>query len=184
MQTLTSAYEELSSLNPPGRRQVFAMTTIKNDPATLSATYAAYDEAITTLRQTNVKGLVWTLVLQPLLPVRALKGVPNPLGLQNCAEPLVIVNFTVNWDTAENDSFVKGTLRKTVEQIRAYAVEYGTHHPYMYINYCAQWQKPFEGYGEENLAFLKSVSKEYDPEGMFQKGCVGGFKLGRGDLED
>jgi len=183
VQTLTSAYEELSSLNSPGRRQVFATTTIKNDAATLSAAYSAYDGAITTLRRSNVKGLVWTLVLQPLLPDWAIKGDPNPLGLENCAEPLVIVSFTVNWDTAENDEFFRGTLKETVQQIKAFAVEKGTHHPYMYLNYCAQWQKPFEGYGEKNLEFLKSVSKEYDPEGLFQKGCVSGFKLGRQDLE-
>ena len=56
-------------LNPPGRCQVFANTTIKNDSATLAAAHAAYHDAITLLRLVNVKGLVWTLVLQPLLPV-------------------------------------------------------------------------------------------------------------------
>jgi hypothetical protein len=49
------------------------------------------------------------------------------------------------------------------------------------LNYCAEWQRPFESYGEENWQFLKEMSKKYDPEGLFQKGCVGGFKL---DVED
>ncbi len=45
------------------------------------------------------------------------------------------------------------------------------------ITNCAEWQRPFEGYGRENLRFLQDVSKRYDPDGLFQKGCVGGFKL-------
>jgi hypothetical protein len=35
------------------------------------------------------------------------------------------------------------------------------------------------GYGQDNLEFLRQASIKYDPEGLFQKGCVGGFKLGR-----
>jgi FAD/FMN-containing dehydrogenase len=45
------------------------------------------------------------------------------------------------------------------------------------LNYCAEWQRPFEGYGRENWRFLQGVSRRYDPEGLFQRGCVGGFKL-------
>ena len=68
IRTLTSATDEMNSLNPPGRRQVFATTTIKNDPATLTAAHAAYSSAIASVRRVNVKDLVWTLVLQPLIP--------------------------------------------------------------------------------------------------------------------
>ncbi|KAE9382165.1 FAD-binding domain-containing protein [Stipitochalara longipes BDJ] len=183
VQTLTSATDEMNMLNPPGRRQVFAMTTIKNNPATLAAAYAAYDEAITSLRRVKVKGLVWTLVLQPLLPDWVRKGDANPLGLHDIDEALVIVNFTVNWDEAQNDEFVKSTTRQTVEKIEAFAVANKTTHRYRYLNYCAEWQKPFEGYGKENWEFLKGVSKKYDPEGLFQNGCVGGFKLAPEDIE-
>jgi hypothetical protein len=183
VQTLTSATDEMNMLNPPGRRQVFAMTTIKNNPAALSAAHAAYNDAISSINHTKVKGLVWTLVLQPLLPDWARKGDPNPLGLHDCDEPLVIVSFTVNWDKAENDELMTTTTRRTVEKIKAFAVANKTHHQYMYSNYCAEWQRPFEGYGKENWEFLKDVSKKYDPDGLFQLGCVGGFKLEREDLK-
>jgi len=181
VQTLTSATDEMNMLNPPGRRQVFAMTTIKNDPATLAAAHAAYDEAIASLNRVKVKGLVWTLVMQPLLPDWVRKGDANPSGVHDIDEALVIVSFTVNWEEAQNDEFVKSTTRQTVEKIEAFAVANKTSHRYRYVNYCAEWQKPFEGYGKENLEFLRNVSRKYDPEGMFQRGCVGGFKL---ELED
>lgn len=178
VRTLTSATDEMNMLNPPGRRQVFATTTIKNDSATLAATHAAYHDAIASLRRVNVKGLVWTLVLQPPLPVWAQKGDPNPLGLHDCThEPLVVVSFTVNWDKRRDDESVKTTTRHTIEQIDAVAVVNNTSHRYRYLNYCAEWQKPFESYGEDSLLFLQEVSRRYDPEGLFQRGCVGGFKL-------
>jgi hypothetical protein len=178
VRTLTSATDEMNALNPAGRRQVFATTTIKNDPATLAAAHAAYRDAIASIRRANVKGLVWTLVLQPLLPDWIRKGDANPLGLHDCTdEPLVIVSFTVNWAERRDDEFVKTTTRYAVEQIDAVAAANKTGHRYRYLNYCAEWQRPFAGYGEENWRFLQGVSRRYDPEGLFQRGCVGGFKL-------
>ena len=177
VRTLTSATDELNALNPPGRRQILATTTIKNDPTTITAVHATYNDAVTSLRRINVKGLVWTLVLQPLLPDWVRKGEANPLGLHDTDEPLVIVNFAVNWHERRNDEFVKATTRRAIEQMDTFAEANGTSHPYRYLNYCGDWQRPFEGYGEENHRFLKGVSQKYDPEGLFQRGCIGGFKL-------
>ena len=183
-QTLTSATDEMDTLNPPGRRQVFATTTIKNDLTTLAASHSAYSEAIAPLRNAHVKGLVWTLVLQPLLPFWARKGDANPLGLDKGSNaPLVIIMFTVNWDEGHDDEFVKTALRQTMEKIDDAARARKTDHPYRYLNNCAEWQRPFEGYGQENVQFLQNVSKTYDPDGLFQKGCVGGFKLNVEDYQ-
>ena len=179
VRTLTSATDELNALNPPGRRQALVTTTVENDLATLTATHAIYEEAICWLRTAKVKGIVWTLVLQPLLPEWIRIGDANPLGFENgSAAPLVNVEFTVNWENDAYDNVVKKITRQAIEKIDAYAVANNTSHPYRYLNYCAEWQKPFDGYGEANLKFLQSVSKKYDPEGLFQKVCVGGFKLG------
>lgn len=179
VQTLTNATDELSALNPPGRRQVFGTVTIKNDANTLTAVHATYRESFASIRSHNIKGLVFTLVLQPLLPSWTRKGDPNPMGLNDSTnKPLVIVSFTVNWDESHDDALVKNTTRRAIEQIEAVAAANKTAHPYRYLNYCQEWQKPFEGYGEGNLRFLRGVSRRYDPDGMFQRGCVGGFKLG------
>ena len=127
---------------------------------------------------------MWTLVLQLLSPDWVRKGDPNPLGLHDCTdEPLVIVSFTVNWAERRDDEFVKTTTRRTVEQIEAVAAAKKTGHRYRYLNYCAEWQRPFEGYSEENRRFLQGMSRKYDPEGLFQRGCVGGFKLDVGGSE-
>ena len=169
-------------LNPPGRRQVFATTTIHNDWETIKEVHWTYRDVVTTLRLSKIEGLVWTLVLQSFLPGWARKGDENPLGLNNGPDkPLVIVSLTINWDESKDDVYVKKTARQAIERIESFAKAGETDHPYKYLNYCAKWQRPFEGYGEENCRFLKDVSRKYDPEGLFQKGCVGGFKL---DIED
>lgn len=179
VRTLASAADEMKALNPPGRRQTFATTTIKNDAATIARTYHAYKEAIKPIRQRNVKGMTWTLVLQPMLPSWARKDDPNPLGLdRGSAEPLVNISFTVNWSLQQDDIFVENLTRSTIEQIELVAKINETGHPYRYINYCGAWQDPYLGCGEANLRFLQNVSRLYDPDGLFQKGCVGGFKLG------
>ncbi|EMD68056.1 hypothetical protein GGP41_001627 [Bipolaris sorokiniana] len=179
VRTLIEATDELNALNPPQRRQEFATTTIKNDVDTLTATHTVYHNAIQKIRQHNIKGMSWTLVLQPLLSTWTCKGDANPMGLDNKdEEALVIISFTVNWALSKDDGIVEDITRAAIEQIDAYAQKRGTQHKYRYMNYCAKWQKPFDGYGEENLEYLQRVRKEVDPEGLFQHGCIGGFKLG------
>lgn len=178
VRSLSSATDELNALNPPQRRQEFATTTIRNDKDTILAAHAAYRDAIKKIRQHNIKGMSWTLVLQPLLPAWMRRGDSNPMGLdEGDHEPLVIVSFTVNWVSGKDDELVQDITREAIEQIDAAAREKGTQHRYRYLNYCSKWQKPFDGYGQENLDFLRRVSREVDPDGLFQRGCNGGFKL-------
>ncbi|KAL9622188.1 MAG: hypothetical protein Q9160_003371 [Pyrenula sp. 1 TL-2023] len=157
--SLTSATDEMNMLNPPGRRQVFATTTIKNDPDTLTAAHGAFCNAIPSIRRRKIKGNGLDA---------GFAAAPTGMGTQS---------FTVNWDDRRDDAFVKMTTRNVVEQIEAAATANKTGHRYRYLNYCADWQKPFDGYGEENKQFLQGVSRKYDPDGLFQKACVGGFKL-------
>ncbi|KAF7897687.1 uncharacterized protein EAF01_008653 [Botrytis porri] len=159
LRTLTSATDEMNALNPPGKRQVLATTTIKNDIATLTATHAVYQNAISSLRSVR-------------------KGDANPLRLHDINEPLVIVSFTVNWPNARDDEVVKKITRRAIEEIEHSAEKNGTGHKWKYLNYCAEWQRPFGGYGEENVRFLRGFSRVYDSEGLFQRGCVGGFEHG------
>lgn len=175
MRSISSASEELTILNPPGKRQEFATTTIKNGLNTLLAVHQSWKDAQQTIRR--VKNMSWRLVLQPLLPRWASKDDPSPLWLNDTEEALVNVSFTVNWTEARDDEFVKATARRVVEEIDAFVLEHGTGLRFRYLNYCAGWQKSYESYGEQNLQFLRGTSKKYDPDGLFQRGFKGGFKL-------
>lgn len=97
VRTLTSATDELNALNPSGKRQICGTTTVKNDPATLAAAQAAYHDAIASIRRVNVKGISWTLILQPFVPEWVRKGDFALCNLHdNTDKYLVIVSFSVN----------------------------------------------------------------------------------------
>lgn len=53
----------------------------------------------------------------------------------------------------------------------------GSASEFLYLNYADQTQDVITGYGEGNRRELRRVSRVYDPEGVFQKAVVGGFKL-------
>ncbi|KAL9599930.1 MAG: hypothetical protein Q9219_003492 [cf. Caloplaca sp. 3 TL-2023] len=175
VRSLTSATNELETSSPPGLRQIFVTTTVKNDHATLVETHAAFKQGIEAMPR--VKDMVWTLVLQPLLPAMVRKGQRDSQGLGNRTEPLVIVLFTVVWKNNLDDKLVDKTTRDIINGINSFAESKGTADRYRYLNDCASWQNPFDGYGAENKHFLQEMRRIYDPDGLFQRACVGGFKL-------
>ena len=50
---------------------------------------------------------------------------------------------------------------------------------FVYMNYAGASQDPLGSYGQDNLAFMKDIANQYDPEGFWQKRVPGGFKLSR-----
>ena len=116
--------------------------------------------------------------MQPLMPDWARKGQPNPLGLEEGgSEALVIISLTLNGGDSMDDENAKAITRSTLESIEAFAKKSGTDHRHRYLNCCAEWQRPFEGYGVDNWEQLKRTRVKYDPQGLFQRDCKGGFKL-------
>jgi hypothetical protein len=150
-------------------------TTIRNEAETMTAAYAIFWQTTTKLR--HVKGLLFPFIFQAILPGWMNKGYPNVLSLDGCTEPLIIINCSVTWAKAKDDELVQSTIRQTLEQINTAAAARQSDHPYWFINYCMEWQRPYEGCGEENLKLMLEASRKYDPDGLFQSGRAGGFKL-------
>lgn len=50
---------------------------------------------------------------------------------------------------------------------------------FVYLNDASRDQNPLASYGAENLSRLRAISREYDPEQVFQKLQNGGFLLSR-----
>lgn len=175
VQSHTSIAEHMARTTPAGTRTVLGATTIRNDFETMRAAYDIFCQTTTELR--SVKGLRFPLTFQAILPGWMNKGDPNVLGLQDCTEPLIIVSCMVTWANVKDDDLVRSRIRRMLEQIEAAATARESHHPYKFMNYCMEWQRPYDGCGEDNLKLLREASKKYDPNGLFQRGCAGGFKL-------
>ena len=159
--------------------QVWATTTIKCDPDFLLQVHELWQAQQTELE--SVKNLTTALTAQPFpLPfsreTSPLGG--NSLGLDAASDgPLILLLLTAKWTDAANDDQMYAAVKKTLEVIDLAAKAAGAYHRFRYLNYAAGWQDPFAGYGAENKARLQEVSRKYDPDGVFQLNCPGGFKL-------
>lgn len=176
--TLKDAAGEQAAQSADGVRCAYMNTTVRADAATLNAASEAYLDAIEPLKV--CEGITCSLTLQPysaslLRTSEALGG--NVLGLRAEDGPLVSILALTWWKDKAADEKIVGTFRKVIETIDRDAASRGTAVPFKYMNYAWGFQDPIGSYGEENKAFLQEVSKKYDPDGVFQKGVPGGFKL-------
>ena len=122
-------------------------------------------------------------MLQPLPQVITARGQQNGgnvLGFT--ANDETVINGLSNtwWADAADDELVESTLRETYLKGQKLAARMGIKANALYLNYAEKWQDPIGGYGEENVEFLRRVSKKYDPKGIFQTAMPGGFKLWTG----
>ncbi len=91
------------------------------------------------------------------------------------------LDLTIQWSEAQDDAAINAATESLLRQAIQYAKSQGQYNQYLYLNYALQQQDPIAGYGADNQAFLRAVSKKYDPRGIFQKLVPGGFKLYRTD---
>lgn len=160
------------------RRISYMNTTVKADVATLMAAYEIYVNALGPLK--SAEGLTTSLTLQAYPKSLLDKTAPaggNSLGLNLQDGPLMSILILSFWQNKEDDDKIQSTFRGAIEAIDKEAATRGTAVAYKYMNYAAPFQDPIGSYGKENKARLQAASKKYDPEGLFQKGVSGGWKL-------
>lgn len=176
--TLKDAAGEQAGQSADGVRCAYMNTTVKADAPTLKAAAETYLAALEPLKE--CEGITCSLTLQPystsLLRKSAELG-GNVLGLSAEDGPPVSILALTWWKNKADDEKIVRTFRKVIEMIDQDATSRRTAVPFKYMNYAWDFQDPISSYGEENRAFLQEVSKKYDPEGLFQKGVLGGFKL-------
>lgn len=128
----------------------------------------------------SVENGLFSLTLQPyslsLLEKSASNG-GNSLGLNTNDGPLVSILLISIWKNKTDDNVVLDFMRDAIKYIKLDAEGKNTLIPYVYMNYAFSHQDPIGSYGAENHEKLQATSQKYDPQGLFQRGCPGGFKL-------
>lgn len=159
-------------------RSAYFNTTLKADASILQEAAEIYTAELYPIKP--CEGLICSLTLQPharsLLEASAAQG-GNSLGLSTADGPLVSVLLLTYWSNKSDDAAVLGTMESILGSIKSRAAARNMLIPYTYMNYAFASQDPIGSYGAENKAELQRVSKRYDPQGLFQKGVPGGFKL-------
>lgn len=88
------------------------------------------------------------------------------------------VNFLMPlWNDAQYDERIYEAAESWVSSVQNYTQSLGKGHSFEFVNYAAPFQNAMAGYGEENLQFLREVSRKYDPDQVFQTAVPGGYKL-------
>ncbi|KAI1451266.1 FAD-binding domain-containing protein [Annulohypoxylon moriforme] len=170
--------EELSKFSSDGKRQYWASTTIKPDISLMEAFHRKWQEMISIIKDVN--GLTFSFGFHPLTKAMmesSARAGGNPMAIPPSDGPLFIVLINPGWDPPEDDHRVFATVGNFVEDLRKPATDNGLLHRYIFTNYAYQADDPISAYGEETVLKLRETSKKYDPEGIFQKGIPGGFKL-------
>ncbi|KAJ4298223.1 hypothetical protein N0V90_006122 [Kalmusia sp. IMI 367209] len=164
-----------------GQNNFFVTLSFANDPDVSPQ----YMKQVWTLVDTaskeliTVLGLALTMAFQPVPHVLYSKDASaNVLGLGRFEDDLINLLFTLIWPSPLDNERVYARMRKLEADLIQLAKDMGIYNEWVYLNYASQWQDPIHRYGDAEVAFMKSVSKQYDPQGIFQKAVPGGFKLG------
>ncbi|GAB1315262.1 Bifunctional solanapyrone synthase [Madurella fahalii] len=170
--------EELSKFSNDGMRQYWASVTIKPDIALIETFYNKWQETLATIK--DAEGFIFSFGFHPLtkaLLTNSAKAGPNAMDIPASDGPLFVVLINPCWALARDDSRIFAAIESLVADFRQVAADRGLLHRYIFTNYAYQKDNVMAGYGEESLRRLRAVSAKYDPEGVFQKGVPGGFKL-------
>ncbi|KAI4601045.1 hypothetical protein KJ359_012232 [Pestalotiopsis sp. 9143b] len=164
-----------------GNQNVWFAITVKNDPEILQFVVDQHNAFITDWQAaTGDDTFSLYTVFQPLPKILFDHGVEkggNVLGMDREQGNSVLFQVFMVFTGAELEATARAHLVSYRETVRARSVETGTGVDFAYLNYADKTQDPISTYGEENVAFLQSVSAKYDPEQILQTRVPGGFKL-------
>ncbi|KAF4417848.1 Bifunctional solanapyrone synthase [Colletotrichum fructicola] len=103
----------------------------------------------------------------------------NVLGLERVVAdgPALMWLLALTVDTAKNQERILPLLLQLERDINRYADEKGTSRHWEFLNYSGLGQNPILDYGTLEVDFMRSVSREYDPQGVFQRLRKTGFHI-------
>ncbi|KAJ1323683.1 prosolanapyrone-II oxidase [Microdochium nivale] len=105
----------------------------------------------------------------------------NPLGLDVASKGTYLAwAEVVEWTDGGGEYYdaVHAWVVETTRAIEQATRDAGLYDAFNYMGDAAGFQSVYPGYGADNEARLRSVSRRYDPERVFQRLMPGGFKIG------
>jgi hypothetical protein len=182
-QTAVRSLAELTTLidgtaSGNGLRQSFWTFTMKLDKELATVTKDIFFEELPAIvdAENLLPAVSLQVITEPILERMATRG-GNALGLSTKDGPLMNVLVAIKWSKSADDDRINKFAAKVKDRAVAAATAKGKASNYLYMNYASPWQDVVSGYGTVNQAMLKTISKKYDPSGVFEKLQPGYFKL-------
>lgn len=164
--TLRESAEEIGESNPSSlRRSKFTLTT-KSDATSIQLMHQLCREAIEAIRfgGDGVMGVTF----QPLT-VPHLRAQSNIFNILPDDGPLLLVSVELWWSDAGDDSYYEGQSRDLYAVLTTAMKNTDSLHSFIYPNYAARWQNPFDVLDAEAVERLAGVKERYDPEGLWRR---------------
>ncbi|RKK69635.1 hypothetical protein BFJ69_g12576 [Fusarium oxysporum] len=98
-------------------------------------------------------------------------------GLDDSDDVLQLIVLSIIWEDEADDEEAVKIVQELDAEIDILVKVRGKHREFKYMNYGHNEQDIITGYGQKSKAFLKRVASQYDPDGVFQKLRLGGFKI-------
>lgn len=153
--------------------------SFENDVVWYKSLYGLFQNSISSLK--GVENVTWAFTLEPIVPaILSQSGATggNILGLDNTTLPgLALGVFSATWQDPAKDKQVYEASDKFLQKVTDVAKKAKALKQYVDVNYAGRKQNPIASFGAPNVAYLKQVAKQVDPQGVFQKLLPGGFKL-------
>ncbi|KAI1163871.1 hypothetical protein F5B18DRAFT_671695 [Nemania serpens] len=170
------------SVAPMGYFNIFYTACFKNDPRIVAKAVELHDVFVVALQAYISSGdFISQCLFQPLplLFAResAAAGGLNVMGLDRQVDNGLILTVSLMVKSQDEEAFAYPKIQAWVQDLQTFAAGLEGNQDWLYANYADKSQDPLASYGPDNLEFLSTVARRYDPEGVFQKRCPGGFKL-------
>ncbi|EXL97321.1 hypothetical protein FOIG_10367 [Fusarium odoratissimum NRRL 54006] len=171
---ITTLAEFANEKDTPPLNWVFATLTLKPSAQNMQHMFETLNNTIYSFNPQD--GVTWSIAFEPLVAAM-LEGSKhtNVLGLKTAHDGYIVL-ISALWPNSAVNSNIEAKTKEVLSVWEEDARAKGLLQKFQYLNYAAPYQKPFESYGADELEFLRSVSKRYDPAQILQK-RVGGFKL-------
>lgn len=101
----------------------------------------------------------------------------NVMGLEQHDSDGIIWGLHLMVRTPELQLLGAPRIRQVYEDLRGFADSVDGLLSWTTANYANPTQKVFQNYGMKNVAKMREVAAKYDPCGVFQHLCPGGFKI-------
>ncbi|OBT86620.1 hypothetical protein VE02_04430 [Pseudogymnoascus sp. 03VT05] len=176
---ITSLAELADEAETAPSNQIMATATFKSSLPLMLQFYDLANTYFTTFNPAG--GITWLLTFEPLVAAMVpssqnKSNKENVLGLGPWDKGFILL-LSASWADTASTKAVQEATRHVMSLLESCAEEKGLLLKFQYLNYAAAYQSPLESYGEENLEFMRGVSRKYDPKRVFQKQVPGGFKL-------
>ncbi|RKL51029.1 hypothetical protein BFJ72_g482 [Fusarium proliferatum] len=171
---ITTLAEFANEKDTPPLNWLFATLTLKPSAQNMQRMFETFNKTIFSFNPQD--GVAWSIAFEPLVAAM-LKGSKhtNVLGLQSAHDGYIVL-ISALWPNSAVNSDIEAKAKEVLSKWEEDALAKGLLQKFQYLNYAAPYQWPLESYVGDELEFLKSVSRKYDPAQILQK-RVGGFKL-------